>query len=550
MAHVAAPAASPPSGRFSGEADAQVSKISATSPDVAAAAALKPEDIAPALTPTPTPEAKTRTMTTTTPTDNSSAPNDVSPDLPAAAQPPSETLAAPAVPANFDNPLHPYVVPIIPAVKTYAWGIRGPDSAVATLYARSGAGAAVHPAIPLAELWIGTHPSTPCKILTPETDSTEFLKEFVDDQVILVDPSQLTRYAELHQVGLPFLLKVLSIAKPLSIQAHPDKKRSAILHDLLPDIYKDPNHKPELAVALTPFEAMCGFRSCIDIVTDIARVPEFADAAVRTVADDFVRVVKSRSFVPKRALRALFSSLMSRSHEDIKHSIENLVARLGSMAKSDLTARDHLLLHLNSEFPGDIGCFGAYLFNHVHLAPGQAIFIQANEPHAYIKGQCLEIMACSDNVVRAGLTPKLKDVDTLVDILSYNDAPIEIMEGIRLDNYATVYAPPVDEFLLIKYELPPGATCDLQATTAPTIIVGLAGDGFIRLDSRNNPSSTHALPLSAGCSYILKSDMTFAVSASSPTYFGSAKALHSPLVFFRAGTNEAAITSGTRCSIM
>jgi mannose-6-phosphate isomerase len=464
-----------------------------------------------------------------------------------AAPPPAPMV--PASPDNFDNPLHPYVVPIIPAVKTYAWGMRGPDSAVASLYARCGAGAAVHPETPHAELWIGTHPTTPCKVLTPEFEKSESLKEFVDKQVILVDPGQLNRYADLHNAGLPFLFKILSIAKPLSIQAHPDKTRGAALHEASPELYKDPNHKPELAVALTPFEAMVGFRPFSEIVIDIARVPEFADATVRTAADNFVRAVKSRS-APKQALRGLFASLMSRSPEDIKRALESLVTRFASMSKSDFTPRDHLLLLLNSEFPGDVGCFGAYLFNHVHLKAGQAIFIGSNEPHAYIKGQCVEIMACSDNVVRAGLTPKHKDVDTLVEMLSYNVDPVQIMEGLKLNEFATVYAPPVDEFVLIKYELPAGKSCALESTTAPTVLVVLAGDGFVRINSSEDTDVTHTLPMNSGSAYFLKSDMSFDVSAAAPTYFGSDKAVRPPLIFFRAGTNESAITSGSRCSVM
>ena len=250
------------------------------------------------------------------------------------------------------------------------------------------------------------------------------------------------------------------------------------------------------------------------------------------------------------ALRHLFASLMTRDAESVAASVTSLVERLGKMEDDMITDRDRLLLRLHSHFPGDVGCFGAYLFTHVHMEPGESIFITANEPHAYLSGQCVEIMATSDNVVRAGLTPKHKDVETLVSMLTYSEAPIEVSKGVRVDEYAVMYAPPVEEFMLVKYSLPVGVRYELQKTVAPTIIIVLHGDGYI--ESKDPDTNSDAvLPLSAGSVYYLKAASNLSVMSS--TALGSmtsGDASGAPLVFFRAGTNEAAIPSSGSCSVM
>jgi mannose-6-phosphate isomerase len=469
------------------------------------------------------------------------------PGPPAAPTTPSADSPKPA--SRYVNPLHPAVVPVLPAVKNYPWGSPGARSAVAALYARS-CGAAVDAAKPFAELWIGTHESTPCSILSPEAADVT-LREFIQDQVIMVDPDKVAHYSSLHASGLPFLLKVLSVAKPLSIQAHPDLGLAAELHARAPDLYKDANHKPELAVAISPFEALCGFRTMSDIMSDIVRVPEFADAADRVVSDQFVQAVKTGA-AKKTALRHLFASLMSRDAADIAAAVASLVERLGKMDEDDVTERDQLLLHLNSHFPRDVGCFAAYLLTHVHMEPGQSVFIDANEPHAYLSGDCVEIMATSDNVVRAGLTGKAKDVDTLVSMLTYGDEPIELSDGRVVDDYAVMYAPPVKEFMLVRYKLPVGVTYELQQTTAPTVIVVLSGEGFIQVRDEVERSDM-MLPLATGSVFYLRAATTHTVTSRPSLGLSSRDAKSNDsnsLFFFRAGTNEAAIPSDSNCSVM
>lgn len=307
--------------------------------------------------------------------------------------------------------------------------------------------------------------------------------------------------------ALPYLLKVLSIAKALSVQAHPDKSLAARLHASRPDMYKDANHKPELACALTPFEAMCGFRAPADLAAQLSATPELrammgeaaaaalAAAASRAAAGtgsdeagcsagagagagsaDAASAASEAQSSFKEALRAAFRAVMTQPAEAVATHTAALAARLSAAtsaagaAPSDDSAApgplpaDAIAARLCVQFPGDVGVFAPYLLNTLRLAPGQAVFLAANEPHAYLSGDCVEVMACSDNVVRAGLTPKLKDVEVLVNMLTYGTGAPPVTEGEPIgediaapDGKAVArtrqYAPPVPEFLLQRTEV-------------------------------------------------------------------------------------------------
>ena len=152
-----------------------------------------------------------------------------------------------------------HAIPLIPVVKEYAWGIRGMDSRVGRYAMQSGSIPEINPDVPYAELWIGTHSSGPA---------------------VLQDGRSLQ-----DAVGgeLPFLFKILSAGKALSIQAHPDQATAQRLYQQDPQHYPDPNHKPEMAIALTPFEAMCGFRRLEEIALLLKKHAEFA-ACISTKA--------------------------------------------------------------------------------------------------------------------------------------------------------------------------------------------------------------------------------------------------------------------------
>ena len=143
--------------------------------------------------------------------------------------------------------------------------------------------------------------------------------------------------------------------------------------------------------------------------------------------------------------------------------------------KVELSRDATLMMKLADQFPGDSGIMAPLMFNHVKLTKGQSFYIGANEPHAYISGEILECMACSDNVVRAGLTPKLKDVDTLVSMLTYKTVVPTITRGKKMDDCTTLYAPPVADFSIEVIEVTPYNRYDVKPVKSPSILLILDG---------------------------------------------------------------------------
>ena len=288
-------------------------------------------------------------------------------------------------------------------MKDYAWGIRGLDSRVARYALESGIIDEVDPDVPYAELWLGTHPSGPTTI----RDGTSL--------------------EDVNGGQLPFMFKILSAGKALSIQAHPSKDLAANLHRDNPKEYADDNHKPELAVALTPFEAMCGFRRLEEIAILIKKHPEFA-ACISNEAKLKVFLCSQEEKDKQAALRSLFHSFMSCPPETSSAQLKVLLKRLQKEQSCDFVHPheeppwerkcSRAILRLAQQFPGDSGAMAPFLLNYLLIAPGESFYMAANEPHAYVAGEIIECMACSDNVVRAGLTPKFKDVDNLVNMLT------------------------------------------------------------------------------------------------------------------------------------
>lgn len=228
-------------------------------------------------------------------------------------------------------------------------------------------------------------------------------------------------------------------------------------------------------------------------------------------------------------LRMVFSTLMTSEESHISTALK---ATLNTVReKQDPSPADLLFIRLCNYHPGDVGCFAAYLLNFMQIKPGQAFFMAANEPHAYLRGQCLEIMANSDNVVRAGLTPKFKDVPNLIDMLTYKDGPPEIMEGEKLDQYSVRYQAPVDEFQLIKYVIPPSTKHDVPAARGTGLVLCLCGTGWIRLSERGSKN----MPLATGSIYYVPDNVSMIVQADGPAVDDGSS---SSMVFFRADKKQ------------
>jgi mannose-6-phosphate isomerase len=313
--------------------------------------------------------------------------------------------------------------------------------------------------LPFGELWLGVHEAAP-SLVTVAGEQLE-LGDLAARQPAAVLG---TKVAETFS-GLPFLLKVLSCDRPLSIQAHPDKGLAAQLHARDPEHYPDANHKPEIAIALTPFEAMCSFRHAAEIRADLAR-HGLLDGLFAGLADD------------DGWLRAAYGRLFTAGEDVVRAAGEGLATRLANVA--ELTPEDRCFLKLWNFYPGDRGTFSAFFLNHFELQPGESVFLSANEPHAYINGVIVECMANSNNVVRAGCTGKFIDRDVLLSMLAYREGPPPIEIGREIPG-GRAYEPPTPEFAVDILELQAGQS--VRLTSLDLVSVLLVLEGTIRLEA-------------------------------------------------------------------
>ncbi|KAJ2076006.1 Mannose-6-phosphate isomerase, partial [Coemansia sp. S142-1] len=313
---------------------------------------------------------------------------------------------------------------------------------------------------------------------------------------------------------LPFLFKVLSIEKALSIQAHPDKTLAQKLYAERPAVYKDGNHKPEMSIALTDFVAMSGFRPLEEIAAFIGEYPEFA-ALVKESAEAFLSAVETGDDAEKRKqLRALFAELMNARAEDVQQQLDVLLARVSPASDPLDISTDALVHRLNTEYPGDVGVFCVFMLNVLRLVPGDAFFMGPNDPHAYIFGDCIECMATSDNVVRAGLTPKLRDVPVLVDMLTYDYGtpegkllrPVPFAET----RHSLVYDPPIDEFSVVRTALTPAQAEPVPALDGPQVLLAVEGKGRLVVPANEDDAYElmpgHVYFVRAGTNVIIEAD--------------------------------------------
>eukprot|EP00755_Sulcionema_specki_P029653 Sspe_Gene.18186::Locus_6511_Transcript_1_1_Confidence_1.000_Length_1509::g.18186::m.18186/K01809/manA, MPI; mannose-6-phosphate isomerase len=340
-------------------------------------------------------------------------------------------------------------------VQSYAWGRKGKESAVAQLKAMADPSFKIEDDSPYAEMWIGTHPKCPSVV---EKDGGEI-------PAVLSEEAVGKETAKMFGVDVPYLLKVLSINQALSIQAHPTIEHAKKLHAKDPEHYPDPNHKPELLVALTKVDALVCFRTLDDIKGHVGKW--------ETLKGLITPDILSQS--EPEALRAIMTLLL----KDPK-AVEAVKAMKTELYSSNRMhgAEERWFLDLTKQFPDDTGALMVYVLNLVTLQPGEAIFLRPNEPHAYLRGDGVEIMAKSDNVVRAGLTPKFKDAETLLEMMTYDPSAVN---ECRLAN-DRIYRPPssVPEFKLTKTA---GKDGEEGCHTPSTVCIMLVVKGTISYSS-------------------------------------------------------------------
>jgi len=241
----------------------------------------------------------------------------------------------------------------------------------------------------------------------------------------------------------------------------------------------------------------------------------------------------------KATLRSAFTAFMCAPEAAVAAQTAALAARLAAAAPpaaaattaGDL-ASDAVAARLCGQFPGDVGVFAPYWLNTLRLQPGQAIFLGANDPHAYLDGDCIEVMACSDNVVRAGLTPKLKDTGVLCEMLTYACGAPAVDAGRPLDACTRSYVPPVSEFTLQRTELGGGPQQEyaLPAIPSAAILVVVRGRALA-----SSPGAGGEQEVSEG--------RVFLQPAGVPVSLRLAPDSPAPLLLFRAHANAGAAAS-------
>lgn len=269
---------------------------------------------------------------------------------------------------------------------------------------------------PQAELWMGAHPNG-CSGIAINGKIVQ-LSDFIAQNPSLI----LGEYTARQFGELPYLFKILAAENALSIQVHPNKQQAergfaqeeqlGIALTAAQRNYKDPNHKPELVYALTEYQAMNGFRANQEILN------YFIELSIDEI-QPLVNVFQSNP--TEQGLRDFFSGLLSLQGEAKNRALEALMAQ----AKQIDLPLFQLIVELENQYPNDIGLFAPLMLNVITLQPGEAMFLDAETPHAYLHGTGLEIMANSDNVLRAGLTPKYMDIDELVACTQFKHQPLE-----------------------------------------------------------------------------------------------------------------------------
>lgn len=344
-----------------------------------------------------------------------------------------------------------------PPLRDYAWGS---PVAIPDLLGTESDGR------PQAELWLGAHPGDPALL-----ESGEGL-----DALLAREPQLLGGAGDHGE--LPFLMKLLAAGQPLSLQVHPDREQAATGHaredaagvplDDPGRSYKDTRHKPEIILAISPFAALCGFRAPSDARAELLQL--LGDQAGHGIGAELVEALADPE--PGTALSRTLQLILS-GRPEVRELARTAVARAADAAGP---LADTVRL-VGASYGDDPGVLATALLNRVDLAPGEALYLDAGNIHAYLHGIGIEAMAASDNVLRGGLTPKHIDVPGLLEIVKFS--PIEpirvpvlgsVADGVRLDTYR----PPAEEFSVHVINAD-GGPRRLDDLTGPALLLVTSG---------------------------------------------------------------------------
>ncbi|WP_328363473.1 mannose-6-phosphate isomerase, class I [Streptomyces sp. NBC_00445] len=315
---------------------------------------------------------------------------------------------------------------------------------------------------PQAEMWMGAHPGAPSR-----TDRGTLVEVIADNPERELGAAAVAKFGP----GLPFLLKILAAGAPLSLQVHPnleqakegyeDEERRSIPVDAPHRNYKDANHKPELICALTEFDGLCGFR-------DPAQAADLLAGLGVDSLKPYVDLL--RAHPEEAALREVLTAVLSADREEMAHTVTAAAAACARLGGEYAPYAD-----IAHHYPGDPGVIAAMLLNYVCLQPGEALYLGAGIPHAYLNGLGVEIMANSDNVLRCGLTPKHVDVPELLRIVRFEPSDPGVLRPEASPDGEEVYETPIDEFRLSRYVLPEGGAAHDLTRETPQILLCTAG---------------------------------------------------------------------------
>ncbi|MEZ3138459.1 mannose-6-phosphate isomerase, class I [Citrobacter braakii] len=310
-------------------------------------------------------------------------------------------------------------------IKNYAWGSR---TALNTLF-----GVPNPDEQPQAEMWMGAHPAG-CSEIETGSDSVSLLEAIAQSPGTVLGARTVEKFGQ-----LPFLLKILSAETALSIQVHPDKRLAeegyAQQGNRTGEDYNDANHKPELVYAITPFMAMNGFRPFQETVNHFLRLnaPELMPA-----------LAEFRGNLTGEGFKHFFVSLMQLAQLEKDSVLKQLQVSLDS---GGFTHLQSFITRLMRDYPGDIGILAPLFLHCITLEPGEAMFLRAGTLHAYVHGTAVEVMACSDNVLRAGLTPKKINLPELVKCAVFRETQEQELRLLPDDTGTEQhYSVPVEDF--------------------------------------------------------------------------------------------------------
>lgn len=328
---------------------------------------------------------------------------------------------------------------------------------------------------PFAEYWLGVHHRGPAQIKK-------------NDKWVNLDT--LT--------SLPFLLKILDVQQMLSIQSHPTKEQAEIGFnrennkeiplDAPNRVFKDDNHKPELMVALSDFWLLHGFRS-LDQIRQICKdIPPF-QILLPHITD----------------ISSFYAYLMYLDEDSCDSIFEELSAFLQTVDTNNKNEPHYWAAKALQQYGNDRGIFSIYFYNLVHLNNGEAIYQEAGIPHAYLQGQNVEIMANSDNVFRAGLTPKHVDIDLLLSHLDFTSVVPKIIQPQKEGSSLFVYKSPAKEFEVHYIDIASSDHLSL-VSTSPECYFCLTGEVTILTEEQE-------FTCSMGESFFVEEGVSYALSS-------------------------------------